>query len=132
MDAKGKPADWPSGLRHAGLTDGAARGAGTPLPADLRAALEAAFGADLSGVRVHTNSAVAAAQADSSARAFTAGEDIFFRSGAYNPSSAEGRQLIAHELTHVVQQRGGAVPPQSPATPPGVPIPYPNLGAKPR
>lgn len=127
MSGDGKPTDWPSGLHHAGLAGGAERGAGAPLPADLRQAIEAACGADLTAVRIHPNSAVAVAQRDADARAFTTGQDIFFRPGAYNPASAEGKALIAHEVAHVLQQRAGVTPPQTPATPPGVPVPYPNV-----
>ncbi|NEP28586.1 DUF4157 domain-containing protein, partial [Moorena sp. SIO3I6] len=49
------------------------------------------------------------------ARAFTTGKDIFFRQGEYNPGSQEGKKLIAHELTHVVQQTGGQIQCKSPS-----------------
>ncbi len=144
MSTSGKPGDWPSGLQHAGLTSGAERGAGTPIPERLRQMLEAHLGADLSGVRVHTNSAVVSALG-ADAQAFTTGQDVFFRSGAYNPHSADGKRLLAHELTHAVQQSAGAPNPNPhvsstgpvPAqpTPPGapspIPIPYPTFRARP-
>src|SRR5439155_151310 len=71
--------------------------------------MEGAMGADLSGVRVHTDG-----EADHLARsvdsvAFTTGNDIFFRSGAYNPGTAEGQHLLAHEATHTIQQAQGPV-----------------------
>ena len=96
---------WPQGLKHVSLTPGAARQAGTPLPAGIRQKMEGSLGVDLSAVRVHTNSAVATA---GSAQAFTAGQDIFFAPGKYNPDSSEGRRLLAHELTHMVQQKEGS------------------------
>jgi hypothetical protein len=82
-----------------------ARGGGQPLPLRVRGPMEQALGADFSGVRLHTD-----AQADRlnhalQARAFTTGQDIFFRRGDYAPHSPAGRRLLAHELTHVVQQR---------------------------
>lgn len=85
------------------------RGGGNSLDSGVRRQMEGALGADFSGVRVHAD-----AQADSlnrslSARAFTTGQDIFFRQGAYEPGSSSGRELIAHELTHVVQQDGDRV-----------------------
>lgn len=85
------------------------RGHGQPLAASIRQPMERAFGADFNGVRVHTD-----AQADQlnqaiQAKAFTTGQDLFFRQGAYAPGSREGQRLIAHELTHVAQQNGSAV-----------------------
>ena len=74
---------------------------GSPLPAQLRQKMESAFGSDFSNVRVHQGPS-----ADSlGALAFTQGRDIHFAPGQYNPASAEGQRIIAHELTHVVQQR---------------------------
>jgi hypothetical protein len=77
-----------------------------PLPPDLRALMEAALGGDFSTVRVHTSSHAEPI----GARAFTRGTDLFFAPGAYDPGSPQGRQLIGHELTHVVQQAQGRVP----------------------
>ena len=68
--------------------------------------MEASFGADFRGVRVHTGSEADALNSAVHARAFTTGHDIFFRAGEYNPQSSGGRELLAHELTHVVQQTG--------------------------
>jgi hypothetical protein len=75
----------------------------------MRTQMEQAFGADFSGVRVHTNARAEQLNQAIRARAFTAGHDIFFRPGAYNPCSVEGQRLLAHELTHVVQQNHGQV-----------------------
>jgi hypothetical protein len=68
-----------------------------------------AMGADFSGVKVHTDSQSDQLNQSIQAKAFTTGQDVFFRQGAYDPGSREGQELIAHELTHVVQQNGSAV-----------------------
>lgn len=84
-----------------------ARGGGSALPDNIRAPMEQAFGADFSGVRVHTDSRSDRLNRSVQARAFTTGQDVFFRSGEYNPASRSGKELLAHELTHVVQQNQG-------------------------
>lgn len=82
---------------------------GTQLPGPLLAQLSAELGADLSRVRIHTDPRAAAAAAALQAQAFTIGDDIYFASGAYDPDSDAGVQLIAHEVAHVSQtQRGTA------------------------
>jgi hypothetical protein len=87
-----------------------ARGRGQRLPAPARGAMEQALGADFGGVRVHTDARADRLSRSLQARAFTTGQDIFFRSGEYDPGSSGGRGLLAHELAHVVQQQpGGAV-----------------------
>lgn len=86
-----------------------ARGQGQPLGEPVRASMEQAFGADFSGVRVHTGSQSDELNQSIQARAFTTGQDIFFRQGEYQPSNPGGQELLAHELTHVVQQTGSAV-----------------------
>jgi hypothetical protein len=85
----------------------AARGNGQPLSEDARVPMEQAFGADFSSVRVHTDSEAHGLSESLQARAFTTRQDIFFKNGEYSPGSDSGRKLIAHELTHVVQQGGG-------------------------
>jgi hypothetical protein len=82
------------------------RGRGTALDAGVRADLSGRLGDSFSDVRVHTDSLSAALARSVQARAFTTGSDIFFGSGEYQPGSAQGRRLLTHELTHVVQQRG--------------------------
>ena len=77
--------------------------AGIPLDPDTRRFMESRFGADFSGVRIHTG-ATALAQFWN-ARAFTIGRHIFFDSGQYCPHTAQGRMLLAHELAHVVQRQ---------------------------
>lgn len=83
-------------------------GNGSPLPSDLQGKMEGQMGADLSGVRTHTDSQAAQLSQNLGAKAFTHGSDIYFNEGQYNPSSSEGQHLIAHETTHTVQQ--GAAP----------------------
>lgn len=82
----------------------AARGGGSALDGGARASMEGAFGADFADVRVHTGAEADALSRSISAKAFTTGSDIFFRDDA----SPGDHGLLAHELTHVVQQRGGA------------------------
>ncbi len=89
----------------------AARGGGQSLAPELQEQMGAAMGADFSGVRVHTNAQADQLNQSIQAKAFTTGADVFFRQGAYEPGSRGGQELIAHELTHVVQQN--AAQPQS-------------------
>jgi hypothetical protein len=83
-----------------------ARGGGMPLAENLQRSMGKAMGADFSGVKVHTDSQSDQLNKSIQARAFTTGQDVFFRQGSYEPSSRGGQELIAHELTHVVQQTG--------------------------
>ncbi len=84
----------------------AARGRGRPLSAETRGKMEQGFGRDFGAVRVHDDSRAHRLSEDLSAHAFTTGSDIFFARGAYRPSTSSGQRLLAHELTHVVQQSG--------------------------
>lgn len=77
---------------------------GQPLAATERAFFEPRFGADFSRVRIHTDSTADAAARSIGALAYTRGQDVVFRQGAYQPDTESGRRLMAHELTHVVQQ----------------------------
>ena len=86
------------------------RGGGSPLPGHLRADMEARFGNDFSAVRVHTGGEAEQLNQNLSARAFTHGSDIYMGSSQYTPDSTEGQRLLAHELTHVVQQTGRRKP----------------------
>jgi Domain of unknown function (DUF4157) len=79
---------------------------GRPLEPAVRTAMEARFNRDFSEVRVHTDGRVADAARALSARALTVGRDIAFAPGEYAPGSAEGTRLLAHELTHTIQQDG--------------------------
>ena len=78
-------------------------GRGHALPDDLRHEMEQRLGISLVGVRIHTDDLAASAARTLRAEAFTVGEDIYFASGAFAPSSYAGRKLIIHELVHVVQ-----------------------------
>jgi len=80
------------------------RGQGQSLSEDIREPMEQAFGNDFRGVKVHTDSQSDQLNRSIQARAFTTGQDVFFKQGEYNPGSKDGQELLAHELTHVVQQ----------------------------
>jgi hypothetical protein len=82
-------------------------GGGRPLDGALRGRMEHALGADLEGVRVHTDAHAARLADEQDAHAFTVGDDIAFGEGAYRPGTLAGDLLIAHELAHTVQQRQG-------------------------
>lgn len=81
------------------------RGAGQPLPHNTRSFMESRFSHDFSGVKVHKDSQAALAAKELNAQAFTTGQDIFFGSGYYEPHTTKGKTLLAHELTHTVQQQ---------------------------
>jgi hypothetical protein len=83
------------------------RGGGRSLDGQVRTQMESSIGADFSGVRIHTDPEADSLSRSVNARAFTVGRDVYFRQGAYEPGSSSGRELLAHELTHVVQQSGG-------------------------
>jgi len=85
------------------------KGTGQPLPASERTFFEPRFGRDFSNVRVHTNERAARTAQTINARAFTLGHDVVFGVGQYTPGSRSGRSLLAHELTHVVQQNDGTI-----------------------
>ena len=83
-------------------------GKGNPLPPKVLAEMNKSFGMDFSGVRIHHDAIAAQLCCDLNAVAFTHGTDIYFNEGKYNPGSEDGKLLLAHELTHVAQQYGGA------------------------
>ena len=99
--------DGAAALDTTGATSAAAHG-GAPMPRDVRAYFEPRFGHDFSHVRVHTDGDAAQAAHSIQARAYTVGRDIVFGAGEYSPATRAGRHLLAHELAHVVQQRGDA------------------------
>lgn len=80
---------------------------GQTLLSETQAQMSQSFGTDFSHVRVHTGSQAAEMNQSIQAKAFTHGSDIYFNAGQYNPGSSAGKRLLAHELTHVVQQGGG-------------------------
>ncbi|HEY3288859.1 MAG TPA: DUF4157 domain-containing protein [Anaerolineae bacterium] len=83
------------------------QGHGHALPSDVRAQFEQRFGRDFRNVQVHTEPQADVLNRSLNAQAFTSGSDIYFSHGQYNPGSHAGQHLLAHELTHVVQQSGG-------------------------
>ena len=85
------------------------QGGGQPLSAGARAFFEPRFGYDFSDVRIHAGGSAATMAQELQAQAFTTGRDIVFGPGQYRPGTMAGRHLLAHELTHVVQQADGAL-----------------------
>ncbi|MEE1177233.1 MAG: DUF4157 domain-containing protein [Paludibacteraceae bacterium] len=84
----------------------AMQGGGHAMPEGLRAQMEGSFGHNFSNVRLHTDSAAADMSSSINAKAFTHGNDIYFNQGQFQPNTPAGQHLIAHELTHTVQQGG--------------------------
>ncbi|BAY24871.1 hypothetical protein NIES2100_46690 [Calothrix sp. NIES-2100] len=80
------------------------KGSGSPLPDQVRTFMEPRFGVDFSNVRLHTDNAAVQMNRTLTAQAFTHGDDIYFGSGKSEHNSHQGKELLAHELTHVVQQ----------------------------
>ena len=112
-----EPVAKPTVMRHGGVGGGGIdpgveqsiqgeRGSGQGLSEKIKEPMERAFGADFSGVKVHTDGNANQLNRSLHSRAFATGQDIFFKQGEYNPGSGEGQELIAHELTHVLQQSG--------------------------
>jgi hypothetical protein len=102
---------------------------GRPLPHDTRASAETLFSADFSGVRVHDHPAARQAATLMRAEAYTVGSDIAFAAGKFDPATAQGRHLLHHELSHVVQQ--GAAPDLTPASVRGPPVSAPTIHRSP-
>jgi hypothetical protein len=84
------------------------RGGGNALDGQIRGQMETGFGHDFSSVKIHTGDYAAQMSRDLNARAFTVGNDIYFNRGEYQPGTQSGQHLLAHELTHTVQQGSGA------------------------
>ncbi|HYE53588.1 MAG TPA: DUF4157 domain-containing protein, partial [Chitinophagaceae bacterium] len=97
------------------------KGGGSPLPADTRQFMESRFGADFSGVRIHTGTRAERMNSQVHAQAFTHGNDIYFNSGKYSPGTTSGSLLLAHELTHTIQQ-GASRHVSSPSSSPGTTV----------
>jgi hypothetical protein len=95
------------------------RSQGEPLDRELRARLERLFHTELARVRVHTGEPAAHLTRSIGASAFAHGENVFFKPGQYAPNTNDGMWLLAHELAHVIQQRGGMRPIGSPGRPHG-------------
>jgi Domain of unknown function (DUF4157) len=88
----------------------AIRGPAAPLSADIRGGMERRFGYSFADVRVHTDAAAAGSADEIGATAYTVGHNVVFSAGAYAPQTGSGRQLLEHELVHVMQQRGASAP----------------------
>ncbi len=84
------------------------RGAGRALPSQTRASMESVTGDGLADVRVHDGAAADGLARAVQARAFATGRDVFFARGEYRPDTSAGERLLAHELTHIAQQRGAS------------------------
>ncbi|EJL64882.1 eCIS core domain-containing protein [Flavobacterium sp. CF136] len=83
------------------------KGYGTGLDKKTKREMESGFGSDFSNVKIHTDANAIQMSQELGAQAFTNGNDVYFNQGKYNPESNEGKHLLAHELTHTVQQTGG-------------------------
>jgi len=88
------------------------RGGGSPLSKNTKTEMESGFGADFSSVRIHNDSNAVQMNKELGSQAFASGNDIYFNEGKYNPGSQGGKHLLAHELTHTVQQGASAVQPK--------------------
>ena len=97
---------------------------GRPLEPDVREDMEARLGHDFSDVRVHDDTAAAASATAVNAHAYTVGPNVVFQRDKYDPSTQEGKTTLAHELTHVVQQRSGPV--EGTSAPGGIKISNPS------
>src|SRR5438093_7261958 len=84
-------------------------GGGSPLGSDTKGFMESRMGADFSDVRVRTDAKASESARSVQAHAYTVGSDVVFQSGQYTPENDSGKRMLAHELTHVVQQRSGPV-----------------------
>ena len=80
------------------------KGSGQSLPNNIQKEMSSKMGADLSNVKVHTGASASQMNEEIGAKAFTHGQDIYFKEGQYDPASSEGKHLLAHELVHTVQQ----------------------------
>ena len=107
------PCESPTSALNAKAAVQAASSGGTPLSMNVRSYFEARFNRDFSQVRIHADSDSAEGARAVQARAYTVGRDIVFGSGQYSPGTAEGKRLLAHELTHVVQQNRAESPGRS-------------------
>ncbi len=88
------------------------KGSGSSIPAHTKEQMEGSFGADFSNVRTHTDSSAVQMSKDLNAQAFTHGSDIYFNSGKFDANSNAGKHLLAHELTHTIQQSDATMPVQ--------------------
>ncbi len=113
LQAKATPGHTPQVTPNVAANIQNLKGGGQPLPPTQRHFFESRMGQDFSGVRIHTDSKAADAAQTIKAKAFTLGNNIVFNTGQYSHDNQEGKKLLAHELTHVVQQRAPDAPPPS-------------------
>lgn len=101
-----KPGGEPPGTGTASLESRlqSSKGNGSPLSEPVKKNMESSIGADFSQVKIHTDSNAAQLSKELNAQAFTTGNDIFFNNGKYDPGTRDGQHLLAHELTHTIQQ----------------------------
>ena len=97
------------GEEQSPIHDVVGRGGGSALDEATRTTMESRMGADFGDVRVHTDAQASKSAESVGANAYTVGSDIVFRSGQFDTSSTTGQRTLAHELSHVVQQRSGPV-----------------------
>jgi hypothetical protein len=111
MFSQREPGILPGGRVHPDVTAQitATRGRGSPLDPGLRQQMSTALGHDFGDVRVHSDDRATESARSVNAHAYTVGNDIVFQRDRYAPGSEDGRRMLAHELTHVVQQRSGPV-----------------------
>lgn len=114
----------PDGRAHPDVesTIAQTRGGGSALDTGVASRVGPQLGDDLSDVRVHTDETADALANSVSAKAFTTGSDVYFAKGEYNPGSSGGDELLAHELSHVVQQRGAPTSGPLQVSNPGEPL----------
>jgi Domain of unknown function (DUF4157) len=114
----------PEGNAHPDVTAALARrrGGGVPLDKGLRDEFSGKLGDTFDDVRIHADGEADALARSVSARAFTTGADVYFAGGEFNPLSSGGKELIAHELAHVVQQRGAPTSGPMRVSQPGEPL----------
>ena len=119
--AQGGEGLLPDGRVHPEVEQAIARtrGLGTPIDRNVRDRAASVLGDPLDDVHVHTDASADAMARSVSARAFTTGADLYFARGEYRPGTSAGDELIAHELTHVVQQRGASTSGPLTVTEPG-------------
>ncbi|HEX6288342.1 MAG TPA: DUF4157 domain-containing protein [Herpetosiphonaceae bacterium] len=109
LAASGRSPSQPTPAEAPSAVHDVLRSPGQPLDADTRSFMESRFGHDFGHVRIHTDAQASQSAEDVNALAYAVGRDVVFRAGQYAPQTEAGRHLLAHELAHVVQQRGEQV-----------------------
>ena len=106
------------------VLDVVGKGGGAPLEMAVRSHMESRLGHDFGDVRIHTDEGAAASAKSVGAQAYTVGTDVVFGAGRYDPGSPAGQKTLAHELTHVVQQKAGPV--EGTPAPGGISVSHPG------